>query len=247
MMLSRILLIVLLFSGVHSYAQTVDQPSDTSKPKKKTIKVSVIDPKGKKRVPYSGQPMLLDSVQKAVKVDPALFVRGEFTVFYEWRLSRHFSVEGGFGLTYVDFAYEIFENEGRFFRGSDELNDVQFHTGIALRASARYFPSRFESAITGFYIAPVYAYRTWNMEYYINNGLVSLPQDVNRHWQEIRFQFGEQDPDPYSVVFTEWYINFGIQFRENDKVQGRGITAEIGHFSETRLVLGAGVKIGFVL
>lgn len=246
-MLSRLVLIGFTLLGLQLQAQTVDQPSDTSKPKKKTIKVNVIDPKGKKRIPYSGQPILLDSVQKAVKVDPVLVLRGEFTVFFEWRLSRYFSVEGGAGITYVDFAYELFENEGRFFRGSDELNDVQFHTGISLRAMARYYPSRFESAITGFYIAPMWSYRTWNMEYYINNGLVSLPQDVKRQWTEIRFQFGEQDPDPYSVLFTEWYINFGLQFRENDNVEGRGITAEIGHYSETRLVLGAGVKIGFVL
>ena len=246
-MIFRLVLVGVCFLFGQLSAQTTSQPADTGKSSKKTIKVNVIDPKGKKRIAYSGQPLFLDSVQKAVKVDPVLLVRGEFTVFYEWRLSRHFSVEGGVGITYIDAVYEIFENNARFFGDGEESNHVQFHTGIAARAQFRYFPSRYESAITGFYIAPMWAYRTWNMEYFIDNGLVMIPHDVKRRWHEIRFQFGEQDPDPYSVVFTEWYINFGVQFRENDHVDGRGITADIGHTSEMRLVLGAGVKIGFVL
>lgn len=246
MLIRNALIFLLLFCGQLA-AQVVDAPTDTTQPKKKTIRINVIDPKGKKRVAYDGQPIFLDSVQKAVKLDPILLTRGEFSVFYEWRLSDRFSVEGGLGITYIDFAYEIFENSGRFIRNGQEANDVQFHTGVAARAQARYFPSRFETALTGFYFAPTWAYRTWNMEYYINNGLVSVPYDVKRSWHEIRLQIGEQDPDPYSVVFTEWYLNFGVQFRENDHVDGRGLTAEIGHTSEVRLVLGAGVKIGFVL
>lgn len=236
----------LLFFALRMSAQTTE-PGDTTKLQKKTIKVSVIDPKGKKRVQYSGEPIILDSVQKAVKVDPILLVRGEFSVFYEWRLSHHFSVEGGVGLTYIDLFYETFENDARFLPDGEEGSNAEFHTGIALRIQPRYFPSRFETAITGFYIAPTYAYRTWNMEYYINNGLVSFPHDVKRTWHEIRFQFGEQDCEPYSVPFTEWYINIGAQIREDDRVIGRGVTAEIGHVSEVRLMLGAGVKIGFVL
>lgn len=246
-MLSRLLVFFIVSFSLQLGAQTVDVPSDTGKPQKKTIKINVIDPKGKKRVQYSGEPIFLDSVQKAVKIDPALLFRGEFSVFYEWRLSRHFSVEGGAGITYIDFAYELFENNGRFILDGLERSDVQFHTGISTRAQFRYYPSRYETAITGFYIAPMWAYRTWNMQYYVNTGLIAVPYDVKRSWHEIRFQFGEQDPDPYSVLFTEWYINFGVQFRENDHVDGRGVLAEIGHTSEARLVLGAGVKIGFVL
>lgn len=246
-MLLRCVLIILCSFCASLGAQTpAGTGADTTK-KKKTIKVNVIDPKGKKKIAYNGTPLMLDSVQKAVKLDPALLTRGEFSVFYEWRISDPFSIEGGAGITYIDFAYEVFENNARYIQGGEERNNVQFHTGIALRANARYFPSHYETAITGFYIAPTYAFRTWNMVYYVNNGLVSVPYNVRRTWQEVRFQFGEQDPDPYEVVFTEWYINFGVQWRENDHVNGRGITAEIGHTSETRLVLGAGVKIGFVL
>lgn len=246
-MLLRLITIFLVCAGIQLGAQTVDRPgTDTTKPKKKTIKVNVIDPKGKKKVPYSGTPMVMDSVQKAVKIDPILLARGEFSVFYEWRLSRNFSVEGGAGLTYIDMMYEIFQNETRFISGGQEENVVQFHTGIAVRAQGRYFPSKYETAITGFYIAPMWAYRTWNMEYFVNTGLISVPYDVKRAWNEIRLQIGEQDPDPYSVVFTEWYLNVGLQFREDDHVEGQGITAEIGHRSEARLVVGAGVKIGFV-
>lgn len=246
-MLLRHVIIFLLCSGVQLSGQTVDTPQgDTTKLRKKTIKVNVIDPNGKKKIAYSGSPMVMDSVQKAVKIDPILLMRGEFSVFYEWRLSRNFSVEGAAGLTYIDMVYEIFQNETRFLRGGQEANVVQFHTGIAVRAQARYYPAKYETAITGFYIAPTWAYRTWNMEYFVNTGLISVPYDVKRTWNEFRLQIGEQDPDPYSVVFTEWYLNVGLQFREDDHVEGRGITAEIGHTSETRLVVGAGVKIGFV-
>jgi hypothetical protein len=246
-MLIRLLLVFLFGCCGQLFAQTADVPADTTRPKKKTIKVNVIDPKGKKKIVYAGEPMNFDSVQKAVKLDPVLLVRGEFTVFFEWRLHDRFSVEGGLGLTYIDLTYELFENNGRFLRGGEEGKNVQFHTGFSTRAQLRYFPSRYETAITGFYIAGAWAYRTWRMEYYVNNGLVSVPYDVKRGWNEFRIQIGEQDPDPYSVVFTEWYLNFGVQFRENDHVRGHGINTEIYHTTESRLVLGAGVKIGFVL
>jgi hypothetical protein len=222
-------------------------PGDTTKLRKKTIKVNVIDPKGKKRVQYNGEPIILDSVQKAVKIDPGLFLRGELSVFYEWRLSRHFSAEGAFGITYIDFLYETFENGARFLPDGEEANRVQFHSGIAARIQPRYYPSRYQSAIEGFYLAPTLCYRTWNMEYFVSNGLVLFPHDVKRTWTELRLQIGDQDCDPYSVVFTEWYLNFGIQMRSDDFVVGRGITAEVQNESFSRLVFGAGIKIGFVL
>ncbi|HTF04524.1 MAG TPA: hypothetical protein VK826_10880 [Bacteroidia bacterium] len=246
-MLPRILILLLCFIGVTLKGQTVDAPADTTKPQKKTIKVNVIDPKGKKRLAYNGQPILIDSVQKAVKIDPTVLARGEFSVFYEWRLAQHFSVEGGVGITFIDFAYEIFENNGRFIMDGPENGNVQFHTGFAFRAQARYYPSRYETAISGFYMAPAFTYRSWNMEYFVSNGLISVPYDVKREWKEIRLQIGEQDPDPYSVVFTEWYLNFGVQFRDDDSVYGQGVTAELQHKTEMRWVFGAGVRIGFVL
>ncbi len=236
----------LVFFSLNLGAQS-SAPDDTTKLQKKTIKVNVIDPKGKKRVQYSGEPIFLDSVQKAIKVDPCLLMRGELSVFFEWRLRRHFSVEGAGGITYIDFLYETFENEGRFLPDGEEASSAQFHSGIAVRLQPRYFPSHYESAIEGFYIAPTFCYRTWSMDYFINNGLVSFPHEVNRKWTEFRFQIGEQDCDPYSVVFTEWYLNFGVQIRDDDWVESRGVTAEIAHESWTRLVFGAGIKIGFVL
>lgn len=145
----------LLIFSLNMGAQT-NAPEDTTKLQKKTIKVNVIDPKGKKRVQYNGQPLFLDSVQKAIKVDPGLLLRGEVSAFYEWRLSRHFSAEGSFGITFIDFLYETFENDARFLPDGDEANRVQFHTGIAMRLQPRYYPSRYESAIEGFYIAPTF-------------------------------------------------------------------------------------------
>jgi|GEM_PF-3326571 len=247
-MFERLLFLFLLCSGSLLEAQTVNAPDeDTTQLRKKTIKVNVIDPQGKKSVTYNGSPMKLDSVQKAIKVDPTLLARGEFSVFFEWRLSDHFSIEGAAGITYIDFTYELFQNNGRFLLAGAERNRVQFHSGISLRAQPRFYPSRYETAIEGFYIAPIFAYRTWNMEYFVSNGLVAFPYDVKRQWTEFRIQIGEQDPDPYSVLFTEWYLNLGVQFREEDRVIGQGITAELRHGTTSRIVFGAGVKIGFVL
>lgn len=242
---STLILFLLFFTG-GVCAQT-SGPDDTTKLKKKTIKVNVIDPKGKKRVEYSGQPLFLDSVQKAMKIDPALLFRGEFSLFFEWRLNRHLSAEASAGLTYIDLLYETFENNGRFLPDGEESGDVQFHSGIAVRLQPRYYPSRYESAIEGFYLAPTFCYRTWNMQYYVNNGLVNVPHDVKRQWTEFRLQIGEQDCDPYSVVFTEWYLNFGVQLRNDTRVESRGLTAEIRHENFARMVVGAGIKIGFVL
>ncbi len=236
----------LLIFTLRMGAQT-STPEDTTRLQKKTIKVNVIDPKGKKRVQYNGEPLFLDSVQKAIKVDPCLLFRGEISVFYEWRLSRHFSAEGSVGITFIDFLYETFENGAQFLPQGEQANRVQFHTGIAARIQPRYYPSRYESAIEGLYIAPTFVYRTWNMEYFVSNGLVSFPHDVRRTWTEFRLQVGEQDCDPYSVVFTEWYLNIGIQMRNDDYVVSRGVTAEVRHENYSRMVFGAGIKIGFVL
>src|ERR1044071_5460048 len=100
-MLLRYVLIILCSFCAQLGAQTVSTPQGdtTTTKKKKTIKVNVIDPKGKKKIAYNGTPLMLDSVQKAVKIDPALLTRGEFSVFYEWRLADRFSVEGAGGLT----------------------------------------------------------------------------------------------------------------------------------------------------
>jgi hypothetical protein len=247
-MFTRVLILILSL-GCSSVTAQVVAPGDSvpASSKKQTVKVSVIDPAGKKKVAYNGHPILTDSVQKAVKLDPTLLVRGEFTVFYEWRLSRHFSVEGGLGLTYVDLTYELFQNNGRFIINGLQSGDAQFNTGFAARGQFRFFPAKYESAIGGFYVAPAFAYRTWHMDYFVSNGLVSEKYQIERQWTEVRLQIGEQDPDPYSVLFTEWYLNFGLQFRNEDRVRGQGVTSEIIHRNTTRVVFGAGVKIGFVI
>lgn len=237
-----------LFTATFLPAQVVlrTAPPDTTQ-HKTTVKVSVMNPHGKQAETYRGHTMPADSVQQALKINPGNFLRGDFSLYYEYRLARTFSVEAAAGVTYIDYIYELTQNEGRFIFKANEANSVKFYSGFVTRLQFRWYPSKYETAITGFYLAPELSYRTYKMDYLVNTGLISEPHPVNRKFTDLRLQFGHQDADPYSAFFWEWFLSAGIRHYKEDGVIKSGLDAEFESLDYWGPVVGGGIKVGFNL
>jgi hypothetical protein len=241
-------LIVILISCFEANAQVLLKTDSTKTDSSKTnVSVKVINPNGKGIVKYHGRAIQTDSVQQALKTGISQFARGEFSVFYEYRLSRHYSFELGAGVTYIDVPYELFVNDGDFlFEGLDATRS-RFLSGYAGHAEIRYYPARYETAITGWYLAPAYSYRSWQMEYYVPLGFISETHRMKRIWNDFRLQVGYQNADPYETFFWEWYVAAGVRNVNEDMVTSRPNNEyEFWKIQQTQFSLGGGVKLGIV-
>lgn len=244
----RFLILVFCGIGFRLPAQVILHTShDTVTTKPNDVKVTVINPNGKLPMRYGGNSMHTDSVQQALKISPFQFVRGEFSLFYEYRLSDPFSVEAGAGVTYVDYFYELFINNGQYITKSAEGKNVHFLSGLAGHLQFRWYPSRYETAITGFYLAPDVSRRDWRMEYFVNTGLIKEPHPIRRTWTEFKLQVGYQDADPYENMFWEWFLAAGVRVYDQDYIDGFGTDAVFGHEHYLGPVFSGGIKIGFNL
>jgi hypothetical protein len=243
------LTVFLLFATGFLSAQTVLHTShDTTSQKKQHIKVSVINPHGKQPIEYSGHSMHSDSVQQGIKINFFNFARGEFALYYETRISDQWSVEAAGGVTYTDYIYEIVSNGGEYLSiGQLTKPPVKFYSGFTGRIQCRWYPSPYETAITGYYFAPELSYRNYKMDYFVYTGLISEPRRIERKWTDLKLQFGYQTADPYENIFWDWYVSAGARrYNETYKV-GSGFEATFENNKGWGFVVGAGVKIGFTL
>lgn len=242
-----LLFIPLVVLSAEMRAQTVLKTKADSASGKNEIKVNVLNPNGKQPVAYNGNSMHTDSVQQALKLNIFQFARGEFSLYYEYRLSDPFSIEAGAGITYVDYVYELFQNGGRFIGNDADARRVRFLSGFAGHLQFRWYPSKYETAITGFYIAPDISRRDWQMNYLVNTGLINEPHHIKRTWNEFRIQIGYQDADPYENIFWEWYVAAGLRVVDQDYIDGAGVDAQFLHEKFTQGIVAGGIKIGFNL
>ncbi len=235
------------FAGTLLPAQVVLHTSDDTAKKKTNVKVSVLNPHGKTATPYVGHSMHSDSVQQALKINPGNFFRGDFSLYYEYRLSDAFSLEGAAGITYIDYFYELFDNGARFVSNRKGAGGAKFYSGYSGRFQFRWYPSKYETAITGYYFAPEISYRSYKMDYFVNTGLIYEPHHVNRKYTDLKLQFGHQDADPYDRYFWEWFIAAGFRHANEDYVSKSGMDAQFTHRNEWQPIIGGGLKIGFNL
>lgn len=236
--------LICLLPGIIPAQTVLHTTGDTSRT---IIKVSVLNPHGKESMAYSGHSMHTDSVQQALKLNPVNWLHGDFSVYYEYRLSNSFSAEAAAGVTYIDYIYEITQNEGRFISKFGEAGSAKFYSGFSGRFQFRWYPSKYETPITGYYLAPEISTRNYKMDYLINTGLINEPHRLNRKYVDLRLQFGHQDADPYESFFWEWYISAGLRHFNEDYVSKSGLDAEFQHSDYWGPVIGAGLKIGFNL
>jgi hypothetical protein len=242
------LTVFLLFTTNFLAGQTVLHTTHDTTARIKSVKVSVMNPHGKQPVEYSGHAMHSDSVQQALKINVFNVVRGEFALYYETRLSDAFSVEVGGGVTYIDYMYELFTNGGDYLNlGEGRKPPVKFYSGVTGKVQFRWYPSRYETAITGYYLAPELSYRNYKMDYFVYTGLISEPHRIERKWTDIKLQFGYQTADPYENIFFDWFVSIGARHYNEVYMQGAGYDAEFIRDKYWGPVVGGGVKIGFTL
>ena len=228
------------------HAQKVLKTSNDSDSKSGVV-VTVLNPHGKTPVSYDGHSLYTDSVQQAIKINFLQLARGEFALYYEHRLGDPFSFEIGAGVTYVDYLYEIFVNESRFLGKNSEGRSVRFLSGFAGHAQLRWYPSKYETAISGYYFGADVSRRDWQMDYLVNTGLISEPTRIKRRWSEFKLQFGFQDAEPYENTFWEWFVAGGLRFADEETVDGAGIDAVFNHQRYWQPVIAIGLKMGFTL
>jgi|GEM_PF-7051652 len=183
---------------------------------------------------------LVDSVQIAFKCDPVLLLNGELPVFVEKRLNRYFSVEGALGVTYMDFLYEAGVN-GAYFIGN---KNAKFRSGFCARAQFRLFPRHADAAISGFYLGPDAAYRTYLMDWYEFTGLLNDVYRSTRKVSELQLVIGWQNADHSDEMFWDAYVAVGLRQTKELRV------TEIPNVSlppaeRTRPVVNAGIKLGW--
>jgi hypothetical protein len=245
---NRVFTIVLLFTALFSGAQTVLHSSGDTAQKHVGIHVTILNPNGKQGITYQGNAVHTDSVVNALKFSVTGFFRGDHEVYFERRLSDALSVEAAGGITYIDYMYEMYQNGGRYFAlmNNGERNS-KFYTGLAGGIQLRYYTSKYETAITGFYLAPGIAYRQYRMDYMVFTGLMSEAHPLNRTLTDIKLQLGWQNADPYNSIFWEFYLSAGLRHTVEDYVETNNYVEEFIHDDYWHPVVGAGLKLGFAL
>lgn len=231
---------VFLFADRSAFAQL--QTGDTTH--KEKVRVHVLGPGGKTSIEYQGRPLRTDSVDHAIKVNPLLLFRGDLPIYYEKRLSDAFSVEGAVGVTFTDIVYETIYSGYPF--GRD--NNMKFRSGFSLKGQVRWYPSTYETAITGFYMAPEASYRIHKWDYLYNTGFVNDVYHDFRKLTEFKLVIGYQSADPYEPVFWDWYAGLGVRLLDEQRsVNDVGTTITTQHNKQVLPVFSGGIKICFGL
>jgi len=242
------LAVFLLFATNFLSSQTILHTTHDTAQKQQDVKVTVINPHGKQPITYSGHAMPSDSVQQGIKINFFNFARGEYALYYEARLSDAFSVEAAGGVTYIDYMYELFNLGGNnLYFGQGPKPSVKFYSGITGKLQFRWYPSRYETAITGAYLAPELSYKNYKMDYFVYTGLISEPHRIERKWTDLKLQIGYQTADPYERTFWDWYVSIGMRHYDEIWMENSGYDAVFHHDKYWGPVVGGGVKIGFTL
>lgn len=100
-------------------------------------------------------PDSLLEVHNALKLDPLQIFRGEFSVFYERRISDRISIEVGAGFTRRNWSLALFDLDA-----DDLRRNIDVHTQFAGRLGVRYYFLD-SPELNGLYLMPQVAYRVF--------------------------------------------------------------------------------------
>lgn len=243
----RLLFLVLaLVIWLQTPAQVVLK-NDSSGFRKDTVRVRVLQHPGQKPIEYKGVPIITDSVARSVKASAINLIRGEFCVLYEHRLSRRWSITGGLGVTWVDYYYELAFNNARYLGFGAEASRSVFKGGWAVRAEVKRFYGAGANGIGGAYLGAQSALRTWNMDYLKFNGLSDIPIPVSRSWTDIGMIWGYNSVEANDNWFWDAHVAMGIRLRNEDRVRGSGIDAEVENNNFVLPYFGINLLFGFTL
>jgi len=194
-----------------------------------------------------------------IKWNLSLLSRGIFLFDYERVISEHFSLEGGIGVTYRDYSYELLNSDissdnSSFLDSRFDEAIMTIKPGFAFELSPRIYPR--DGYMEGFYFAPIFRYRLYNIM--LDNPSVyndstntrqtfSGSQNFGYHTSEFGFLVGFQTDQSYWYDIT-WDYYFGVSLRNNSykdlQYNGSRLTI-VDKTSSTPAIL-FGVKIGIL-
>jgi len=109
-----------------------------------------------------------------IKVNPLMILNGDIPVYIERRVSDHFSIEAGVGVTQLDYLYYGFTIDS-----SPTTNRIA-SLGFSFRSSTRFYPSTYTKALEDFYIGPEVRFRQYNTEVKCEPSLIPIPESRTR-------------------------------------------------------------------
>ena len=188
----------------------------------------------------------LVEVHNALKLDPLQIIRGEFSVFYERRISNRVSLEVGLGLTRRNWTYSW------FFSDVDDLRrNIVVHTGPSMRLGLRYYLKDSEE-LEGVYLMPQFGRRVFKKTFRdLDDGgdLTGDEHSDRREYTEVNFTIGYQQLALSSNFMFDIYFGVGYVWRSGreveripDSVQGMYFSTP---FSNSGVIPVLGVKLGW--
>lgn len=186
------------------------------------------------------------TVRNALKIDPVQILFGDFRIYYERRISNHFSAEIGVGITRRNYTSGWFDDD------LDNLgNNIDIKTGASFSlAVRRYFKDSEE--LDGAYLSLGVNYRWWIKDISVIDSLGNLSGLTLRDRRQstsVILNFGYQALPISSNVFADFFTGPAIRFKNYDIVQTTSLndpsSYSIENLNEVTFGWELGVRIGF--
>ncbi|MEM9050537.1 MAG: hypothetical protein AAGC47_00665 [Bacteroidota bacterium] len=186
------------------------------------------------------------TVRNALKIDPVQILFGDFRLYYERRITNHFSAEIGAGITRRNYTSGWFDDD------LDNLGDnIDIKTGASFSFSVRrYFKDSEE--LDGTYLALGVNHRWWTKDINVidtNGTATDFSFRDERRSTSVILKFGYQALPISSNVFADFFTGPAIRFKNYDIVQTTSandpLAYSIENLNEVTFGWELGVRIGF--
>ncbi|MCU0438789.1 MAG: DUF3575 domain-containing protein [Raineya sp.] len=169
-------------------------------------RIRVYTPSGNNTSNYNSE----DSYKWAIKTDLVPMFSGEFPIIGEFKVSKRFSTEFSAGVTYGFIPTDVL---------NDDLNTVPDGfsnpeadnpgTSTAFRLAFKYYPSKYESAIEGWFVGLQLLNKSFVRNYTTDSDPLLLNEKFKRSRVGATIIFGKQVVWD-SNVFSEFFFGVGI-------------------------------------
>jgi hypothetical protein len=189
-------------------------------------------------------------IKNAVKVNPLLIINGDIPFYYERRLGQAVSMEIAAGITLRDYFAELISEDFSF-----ESDNRIGKTGYSLHGAFRYYPSKYYSAIEGFYFSPNIRFRSYSALVNPCPNQVIIPsfKEYKKN-TDYMITIGHQDLDGFDEdVVIDYYLGFGIRKRVYNEFLCTDLSGNKYEITETKdlekirplFVMGIKLGLGF--
>lgn len=192
------------------------------------------------------EPDSLLEVHNALKLDPLQIFRGEFSVFYERRISNRISIELGAGFTRRNWTLALFDLDA-----DDLRRNIDVHTQFSGRLGVRYYFLD-SPELNGLYLMPQVAYRVFEKTFNDlddNGDLTGVSHLDRREIIDFNLCVGFQKLSLASNFLFDIYFGVGYARQNNQEVSRLAVQDQSLYETEQRVLYGLvpmlGLKFGW--